>query len=63
MAKTPPGFWVTVSGSIQLGWSPAVSFDELVEMMVDADLEMAARERTLVDAGHDVTLPSTGRGR
>ncbi len=47
----------------QLGWNPAVSFDELVDMMVDADLELAARERTLVDAGHDVTLPSTGRGR
>ncbi|MEM8738879.1 MAG: GDP-mannose 4,6-dehydratase [Planctomycetota bacterium] len=38
----------------QLGWTPRVGFDALVEMMVDADLELAARERTLVDAGHPV---------
>ncbi|MCX5658271.1 MAG: GDP-mannose 4,6-dehydratase [Planctomycetota bacterium] len=35
-----------------LGWKPKVSFDELVNMMVDADLELAERERTLVKAGH-----------
>lgn len=40
----------------QLEWSPKVSFQHLVEMMVDADMEMAARERTLVDAGHTVDL-------
>ena len=28
----------------QLGWVPAVSFKELVEMMVDADLEMVKKE-------------------
>lgn len=38
-----------------LGWSPKVSFDELVAMMVDNDTEMAAQERTLTDAGHVVT--------
>ncbi|MEM8739714.1 MAG: GDP-mannose 4,6-dehydratase, partial [Planctomycetota bacterium] len=38
----------------QLGWTPRVGFDALVEMMVDADLDLAARERTLVDAGHPV---------
>jgi len=37
-----------------LGWSPTVSFDELVEMMVRHDLELARQERTLKDAGHAV---------
>ena len=34
-----------------LGWEPKVGFAELVEMMVQSDLELAQRERTLVDAG------------
>src|SRR5262245_25809093 len=38
----------------RLGWSPKVSFRELVKMMVDHDLELARQERTLVDAGHRV---------
>ena len=40
----------------KLGWQPQVSFDELVGMMVEADLEAARRERTLLDAGHSVRL-------
>jgi GDPmannose 4,6-dehydratase len=36
----------------ELGWSPSVGFGELVRLMVEADLELARRERTLVDAGH-----------
>jgi len=40
----------------QLGWQPKVSFEQLVDMMVDHDLELAAREKTLIDAGHDVKL-------
>ena len=35
-----------------LDWQPSVSFDQLVRMMVDHDMEMAAREKTLRDAGH-----------
>jgi GDPmannose 4,6-dehydratase len=35
----------------ELGWEPTVGFTELVEMMVESDLELANRERTLVDAG------------
>lgn len=31
----------------QLGWRPRVSFDELVAMMVDADLERVRRERNV----------------
>ncbi|MEQ9491832.1 MAG: GDP-mannose 4,6-dehydratase [Alphaproteobacteria bacterium] len=38
-----------------LDWSPKVSFDELVKMMVDNDIEMAAQERTLTDAGHVIS--------
>jgi GDPmannose 4,6-dehydratase len=29
----------------KLGWTPQVSFQELVDMMVDGDLDMARRER------------------
>jgi len=39
----------------QLDWIPKVSFPELVSMMVAADLESAAREKTLREAGHTVT--------
>lgn len=35
----------------KLGWTPQVSFSELVHMMVENDLERAAREKTLQDAG------------
>jgi GDPmannose 4,6-dehydratase len=34
-----------------LGWQPEVSFDALVQMMIDADMEAARRERTLAEAG------------
>ena len=40
----------------KLGWVPRVGFQELVEMMVDADMELAAREKTLKDAGHTVNV-------
>jgi len=35
-----------------LGWQPRVSFEELIDMMVAADLEIAKKEKTLVDAGY-----------
>ena len=34
-----------------LGWTPSMTFAELVELMVESDLELAQRERALVDAG------------
>src|SRR5579872_6454558 len=37
-----------------LGWKPRVSFEELVRMMVDHDLELAQQELTLATAGHKV---------
>jgi GDPmannose 4,6-dehydratase len=36
----------------QLGWEPKVDFKELVKMMVEHDMELASREKTLRDAGH-----------
>lgn len=40
----------------KLGWRPKVTFEELVKMMVDHDMELARQERTLKEAGHKVTL-------
>ncbi|MCC7147508.1 MAG: GDP-mannose 4,6-dehydratase [Phycisphaeraceae bacterium] len=40
-----------------LGWQPKVDFQHLVTMMVDADLELAQREKTLIEAGHAVSTP------
>lgn len=39
-----------------LGWKPEVSFKGLVKMMVEADYQLARREKTLKEAGHDVVL-------
>ena len=36
-----------------LGWQPKVSFDALIDMMIAADMELAAREKTLRDAGYE----------
>ena len=35
-----------------LGWEPKVGFEQLVDMMVDADLELAKKERILRNAGY-----------
>jgi GDPmannose 4,6-dehydratase len=35
-----------------LHWRPKVGFDQLIDMMVAADLETAEKEKTLVDAGY-----------
>jgi GDPmannose 4,6-dehydratase len=34
-----------------LGWKPKVSFDALIDMMIAADMELAKKEKTLLDAG------------
>jgi GDPmannose 4,6-dehydratase len=36
-----------------LGWSPKVSFEQLIDMMIAADMELAKREQTLKDAGYE----------
>jgi len=38
-----------------LGWTPRTSFQQLVRMMVDHDTDLAARERTLANAGYHRT--------
>ena len=38
----------------QLGWVPETSVEELAAMMVDHDTELASREKTLKDAGHEM---------
>jgi GDPmannose 4,6-dehydratase len=45
-----------------LGWSPEISFEELVRSMVDHDLELARQEVTLAGAGHVVSLRGTAPG-
>jgi GDPmannose 4,6-dehydratase len=42
----------------KLGWTPRTSFDDLVAMMVDADLDLARREQVLMAAGHAAELPN-----
>ena len=39
-----------------LGWEPKVGLDELVQLMVDSDLELAKQERVLAEAGHSVPV-------
>ena len=34
-----------------LGWQPKTSFDELIKRMVESDLELAEREKVLIDNG------------
>ena len=41
----------------KLGWSPRDSFEQLVEMMADADYELARKEQMMLAAGHDGILP------
>lgn len=43
--------------SKQLHWQPRCSFQELVRMMVEHDLELARQELTLKEAGHWVNFP------
>ncbi|MEZ5403271.1 MAG: GDP-mannose 4,6-dehydratase [Bryobacteraceae bacterium] len=40
-----------------LGWTPNVSFDGLVRMMVESDILLAKREVALRDSGHAVAMP------
>ncbi len=40
----------------KLGWRPTVSFDALIRMIMESDLELARQEGTLRRAGHAVAL-------
>ena len=41
----------------QLGWTPKITFDELIAEMVESDLHDAKRESTLRNAGYTVVAP------
>jgi len=38
----------------KLGWAPRITFEELVRMMIEYDLDLASQEQTLTAAGHKV---------
>ncbi|MCH8166095.1 MAG: GDP-mannose 4,6-dehydratase [Planctomycetes bacterium] len=38
----------------KLGWKPKTTVQEMARMMVEHDLELASREKTLRDAGHEI---------
>jgi GDPmannose 4,6-dehydratase len=40
-----------------LGWEPTVTFEELVKIMVEADMNLARREKILRDAGEAPVVP------
>jgi GDPmannose 4,6-dehydratase len=42
----------------KLGWQPTTTVEELVKMMVEHDVEIAQREKTLRDAGHKIGVLS-----
>lgn len=46
----------------QLGWTPKVKLSQLIEMMVENDLELAAQEKTLIDAGHKIGIKGAASG-
>ena len=41
----------------RLGWTPKVSFEELVAEMVDGDLGIAERDAAMKRSGHSVLRP------
>ena len=45
----------------EMGWKPRVTFEQLVPMMIDHDLELARQENTLVAAGHKVARGNSPR--
>jgi GDPmannose 4,6-dehydratase len=45
-----------------LGWKPRTSFKQLVQMMVEHDVDLAAREKTLANAGYRGASRGVGNG-
>jgi GDPmannose 4,6-dehydratase len=45
-----------------LGWRPNVSFEKLVHLMVDHDMELARQDETLAKAGHKVVVRGSSHG-
>lgn len=46
----------------ELGWTPTVSIEQLITMMVESDTELASREKTLLDAGHGIHRRGAAHG-
>ena len=46
----------------KLGWKPKVTFEKLIDMMIAADMDLAKREKTLLDAGHNTGKRNSGNG-
>ena len=46
----------------ELGWEPRVSFEGLVAMMADHDIQLARQEKMLRDSGHDVIQKGAAQG-
>jgi len=46
----------------KLGWKPRVSFEQLVRMMVEHDLDLARQEKTLTEAGHRIVQRGLSHG-
>ena len=44
-----------------LNWKPKVTFEKLVEMMIATDMEMANKEKTLLDAGYPKAIGDDDR--
>lgn len=45
-----------------LGWKPEISFEDMIDRMVDNDLELARREKVLLDNGHKIIMMGAGQG-
>ncbi len=48
-------------GREKLGWNPTITFEQLVKMMMDHDLELARQEQTLKSAGHVIQRGASHR--
>ncbi|MEN6328045.1 MAG: GDP-mannose 4,6-dehydratase [Syntrophomonas sp.] len=46
----------------QMGWQPKVDLNDLVQMMVDHDLNLARQEKTLKDTGYKFALRGVANG-
>jgi GDPmannose 4,6-dehydratase len=46
----------------KLGWKPKVTFEKLIDMMLAADMDLAKREKTLLDAGHNTGKRNSENG-
>ena len=42
---------------IKLGWKPTYNLEMLVNEMVDEDLKLAKKEKTLRDSGYEILIP------